>query len=328
MEKIYRVLADPTNQVLWNDFWRHPLLEFRQLDWRAHKFSYPSKLYWMNTFDQDINFNELRKGITKNAEHFDLVEYVYRLMKYYSLKLETQQLLLMKLENNSVNIEKLADKIEISLEKLKALKTDYSKFWKKYNKEANLWMIEDKFNRLIAYFEELSNDLKTGDLHSPAIESKCIYFESEKDSVTENATFKTELTIDSEVEISHLQFFADGHAKLFINDTFVDEVYVKRSGSLWLEQQRVKLIDVKKYLRMGINEIKVEVDNYKRRNACCNVIGTVVTENDTIHIGSDVNWFTRNKNHEMWIKAAVNEEARTDITAPNFEKLRKSWIER
>ena len=51
------------------------------------------------------------------------------------------------------------------------------------------------------------------------------------------------------IESAHLQIIADTFAKLWINGEEVDSIYTKRSGSLWIEQQRIKLIDVKKYLK-------------------------------------------------------------------------------
>lgn len=47
IELIFKELAAPVNQMLWNNLWRHPALDYRSPDWRQIKIAQPSKLYWM-----------------------------------------------------------------------------------------------------------------------------------------------------------------------------------------------------------------------------------------------------------------------------------------
>lgn len=328
IDKLFKELSNPTNQVLWNDLWRHPLLGYRQQDWRAHKFPYPSKLFWMNYSELNTSYEDLNKSITKNREHIDLLLFSKKLKDYYALKIKTQNQLIRKLNGGTVDEIELNNNIEMNIENLKMLKEVFSELWLRNNKDANLWMVEDKFSRLIEYFEEIKIDLEDSKLESAEIKSKCVFIPTESDTVISKALFKKDIEIKSDVQKSYVQFFTDGHAKLFINDNFIDEVYVKRSGSLWIEQQRVKLIDVKKYLKKGMNEIRVEAVNYKNKNACCNVIGQISTGDSTIIIYSDSTWLASADEGINWVKVGVDEERSKNITAPNFNKLRKSWIER
>ena len=326
--ELYNELADPANQVLWNAFWRHPLLDYRTPDWREYKIAPASKLYWMNKNSDDKLILSAKDKISKNNESFELVEYAVRLKNYFGLKLKTQQYLFEILDSGNVDKEESITLIDENISTLTELKKDFVKYWLRTNKENNLWMIEDKFDRLITSFVDTKTQISNNNLTTPLIESKCILHSAEKDSITESAIFQYKFELDEKIESAHLQLIADGQAKLFINDKYVDQVYVKRSGSLWLEQQRVKLIDVKKYLKVGINTITVEAKNYKLKNACINLLGNIVTENGSIKILTNEEWQSRETTNDNWINAVVKIKDRSEIISPNFNTLRKSWIER
>jgi len=322
---IYNELNDVNNQVVWNSFWRHPLLDFRKPDWREYNFPIPSKLHSMTKYSTSDVSNI---KITRNSEHFELIELAQKFKNYFAKKLNTQKEIHSIFYNKNTTTKEVINLIEENILILQQLKTDYRKFWLRTNKEANLWMIEEKFDRLITYFLETKLKIQNHEFSSPIIKSKCIYYPSTNDDPIVNATFIKTINIDGKLESAYLQFLADGNAKLFINDKYIDEVYVKRSGSLWLEQQRVKLIDVKDFLIRGENEIKITVKNHKNRSACCNVIGKFITENNTIMLFSDKNWKTYNNVNDAWINVSVQEHEKIEIIEPNFDILRKSWIER
>lgn len=326
--EIYNELADPANQVLWNAFWRHPLLDYRTQDWREFKLATPSKVYWMNKDSDDKSLFSVKDKIYKNNKNFELVEYAYKLKNYFGLKLKTQQYLFEILDSGIVDKEECISLIDENISTLNELKNDFVKYWLRTNKENNLWMVEDKFDRLIISFEDTKTQIANDKLSSPLIESKCILHSTEKDSVTESALFQYQFELNDKIESAHLQLIADGHAKLFINDNYVDQVYVKRSGSLWLEQQRVKMLDVREFLVEGANTIMVEANNYKKKNACINVLGKIVTENGSIKISTDDKWQSRETTNDKWINAVVKINDRSEIISPNFSTLRKSWIER
>jgi len=98
----------------------------------------------------------------------------------------------------------------------------------------------------------------------------------------------------------------------------VDSVYTKRSGSLWIEQQRVKLIDVTKYLNEGENIIFVEARNYyDSKTPGVNIYAEIVTESETINLLTDENWLTKKSGMEEWIPVEIKENP-LEIIAPNI----------
>ena len=328
LNTIYNELSDPSNQVLWNDFWRHPLLDFRTPDWRQFKIAPSSKVFWMNKEIDHNLFANARKSISRNAEHFDLVEYAFKLKNYFGSKLKTQKLLLDIIDGKNVDIENCLNLVEENITSLKTLKSDFRKYWLRTNKENNLWMIDDKFDRLINAFREAKDNISNQTLTSPRIDSKYIIYPTEDGAITDSVIFKYEINISGEVESALIQLIAEGSAKLYINDQYVDQVYVKRSGSILVEQQRVKLIDIKNFLKQKNNIIRVEAKNYKLNNASINVNGNITAGENVIKIESNEDWKVKKINADEWTNAKIDETNTLEIIAPDFSSLRKSWIER
>jgi len=83
----------------------------------------------------------------------------------------------------------------------------------------------DKFDRLIAYFEETKEDIQNDILKEPIIESQWIYAKELRNEAYDKAAFKRQFTINKQVETAQIQLIADTHAKLFINNKFVGEIF-------------------------------------------------------------------------------------------------------
>ena len=329
IELIFNELTDPVNQMLWNNLWRHPLLDYRSPDWRQLKLPQPSKLYWMNENNDGKNLlSEIKGKVTKNQDFLNLLEFTLNFKEWFILKQETQILIHTILDSNYNESEAALDLIDENIIQLTNLKKNYSQLWKEYNKEDNLRMIEDKFDRLITYFEETKEEISKKELRSPLLQSKWIYFPNEDDEFIYRVEFQDEFEIDDKIESAHLQIIADTFAKLWINGKEVDSVYTKRSGSLLIEQQRIKLIDVKKYLKPGENKILVEARNYyTAKTPGINITSKIVTQSGSIRYSSNDNWKVRNSNSDEWVDVEVKENP-LEIIAPNFTTKRKSWIER
>ncbi len=329
IEMIFKEFSDPVNQLLWSSLWRHPVLDYRSPDWRQIKLPQSSKLYWMkeNNDGKDL-LNEIESKVTKNKEFLKLIEFTLNLKEWFILKQETQILLHNILDGDYSKSKAAIDLIEENVKQLTNLKRDFSQLWQQYNKADNLWMIEDKYDRLITYFEETKDQIRKHELRSPLLQSKWIYFPNEEDEFIYKVEFKNEIEIDNKIESAHLQIIADTFAKLWINGKEVDSVYTKRSGSLWIEQQRIKLIDIAKYLKQGENKILVEARNYyTAKTPGINITAKIVTQSGTIKYSSNDNWKVKNSNSDKWVDVELQENP-LEIIAPNFKINRKSWIER
>ncbi|MBN1638029.1 MAG: beta-N-acetylhexosaminidase [Ignavibacteriales bacterium] len=327
---IYQELSNPQNQMIWHEVWRHPLLELRPPVWWQGQSSFVVKTNWMDWTLPKVKekIEELKGQVKRNSEHLEILEYILELNQWYKKKLKAHSLLQKILKKQSNNISEAENLIFQNIKSLKSLKKKFREIWLKYYKVNNLNYIEDKFDRLVSYFEESKDELVNNELNSPVLKSKWIYYTSEEDSIIRNSKFRYSFELNSsDVESAYLQLLGDTYAKLYINEQFVDEVYARRSLSLLVDYERIKFINIKKYLIDSTNTIEVIVQNFNRRgNAGVNIIAEIKTDNDKIEIITDEKWFVSKSNND-WIKASVREYPFTIIN-PNFNTKRPSWIER
>ena len=330
--EVYKTLSDPLNQMLWHDVWRHPLLNFRRPAWWEPRSSEVSKITWDNWTNQNMleQIVNLKKEAIKNKKHFDLLEFVVQLNNWYELKIKTQEKLHDSLFVNNHRTE-LIDLVDQNIKTLKQLEDEYSNLWLRYYKKDNLNLIKDKFERLIAYFNEtkelINKNLKT--LPSPLIESKWIYAPINDTSFADKADFKTKFNLNDAPNEAYLQLLADTYAKLYINGKYVDKVFARRSGSLSVDYKRIKFLDIKKYLEVGKNTISVHCENFnKDGSAGINIISQIITPKDTLKVltESDDKWLGKPENGN-W-KDVKEKDYKYEVIAPNFATKRTSWIER
>ena len=95
------------NQIIWHEVWRHPLLKFKEPVWWEPKISKAARISWNElTLPQiKLDVENLKTKVMKNADHFDLIEFILQLNDWYKLKLETQIHLQNIIEENAVGNE-------------------------------------------------------------------------------------------------------------------------------------------------------------------------------------------------------------------------------
>lgn len=335
---IYKTLGNPLNQMMWHEVWRHPLLPQRTPSWWENNVAPVAKMNWLKMSNSEIltDISNLKKTAKRNLDHLDILEFYTSLNSYYTLKLETQSLF--QIYNSLSDFEKneLIHLVDSNINELNSLRDKYKSLWLRYYKKDNLNMIEDKFNRLISYFSEIKEQLVTGPPlfpYSPLLNSDWLYVNVKGDSLSDNCEFFTEFDLEKLPSQALIQLIGDSYAKLYVNNTFIDEVFARRSLSLYTEYKRIKMIDVLPHLKVGKNKIRLEVINYSRKGAAGFNLTSFMPDNlvsfDSYASDSINNsrWFGRTIGTKEW-KPTVSKKYPYDIIAPNFSSGRKSWIER
>lgn len=356
LNSLYKTFSSVFNQPQWHELWRHPSLELPTAAWWAPRINPEEIASWMNwTLPEAYRTIEDFEGlVTKNKEHFDLFRFLIHLDFYYAKKLETNYYIraILKLselegqlDSSKLKRKEIQNEIssikkrlgEVSVEELinqnivdlNVLKEEYKTLWLQYYKKDNLNMILDKFDRLISYFEETREDIKNGILKEPTIESKWIYAVKSGQEAYDKAEFNREFNIMDDIKSANIQLMADTHAKIYINDEFVGEIYSRRSLSLLTEYDRFLFLDAKKYFTKGQNKIKIEAENYKgSTGAGINFIAEIVTNNGSFEIISDEKWMSRSIEPKLEWDKSIIKEYKFPVIAPNFSRKRTSWIER
>lgn len=338
LTNIYTTLSNPLNQIIWHEVWRHPMLNFKDPVWWEPKISKAARISWNELTLPIVKtyIEELKSKARKNSDHFELLEFILQLNDCYKLKLETQIFLQSILKENSTeNFGDLISLIDANIKSLSSLKKNYSNLWLKYYKESNLNLIENKFDRLIAYFEEIKESTLVQKLNdfNPLLESKWIYIQNDDSTYLTKAEFTTSFDIDTKPDEAYLQLMGDSYARLYINGIFIDKVYARRSLSLLVDYRRIKFVDIKPFLLEGKNTITVVVENFsKKSGAGLNLIACIETGEKKMIIKSDdsksINkWLGRDPNSNSWMDV-VSKSYPYEVVAPNFKTKRTSWIER
>ncbi|HAB51281.1 MAG TPA: hypothetical protein DCE80_03755 [Ignavibacteriales bacterium] len=339
LSQIYETLSNPLNQIIWHEVWRHPLLKFKEPVWWEPKLSKAGRISWNDFTLPKIkeDLENLKSTVRKNSDQFELLQYILELNNWYKLKLETQFHLRDVSSGKSVpNLNDLSTMIDDNLKQLILLKQEYRRLWLRYYKEANLNMIEDKFDRLISYFQEIKENLLSQNLinFDPLLESKWIYLKDNEPTYPSKAEFTTSFELNSKPKEAYLQLLGDSYVQLFINGKFVDKVYARRSLSLLAEYKRIKFIDITSFLVGGRNSINVMAENFNSNNqAGFNLIVSIKSSDKEIIIISDdsnvsfAKWYGRKSVSDPWGKV-VSKPYPFEVIAPNFKTKRTSWIER
>ena len=345
----YTLLADPVNQVLWHELWRHPLLPARPsmipLLWRLESLESTMPLVRQSV-------SKMQDVASTNAHHGRAIDFVARLNRWFALKNKSAEHLATAARDTSTgstrdSLKKLVvTEMHQVLVELRQLKEDFRSLWLETNRSANLELLMMRYDRQIGYWEEMLRTFEErGAVNDPLIASQWIYHPEahpgKRDSSVSQiprASFQKVFRVSQVPASAKIQLIGDTHARLWINGREIGEVFARRSLSLSVEHQRVKMWEVAPLLKPGENIIAVEVANYDRfGSAGVNVYGELKASQGITRIVSDSTWRvaahaldgrkTTGAPGDGWVPAAAKPYP-NEIISPNFENSRPSWIER
>ena len=345
----YALLSDPLNQINWNELWRHPMLPLRQspmpLNWRLQSLESTMPIVRQSA----ARMQEISPG---NASRGHAIDFIARLGRWFARKNETAENLRGTVRDTASGVSRdsvrkvLGENVRGVLSELRQLKEDFRSLWLETNRSANLDLLMARYDRQISYWEEtLRTFEESGTINDPLIESQWIYHPQahpgRRDSSAfqvSRAFFRKEFVLSQSPTTATIQLIGDTHARLWVNGKELGEVYARRSLSLLVEHQRVKMWEAGPLLKPGENVIAVEVANYNRfGSAGVNVYGEVKSSRGVIKILSDSTWRVAASVSDGWNMAGVQgvgwvEAAAkpypNEVISPNFENGRPSWIER
>ncbi|MGB2867759.1 MAG: glycoside hydrolase family 20 zincin-like fold domain-containing protein [Bacteroidota bacterium] len=346
----YAILSDPLNQVNWNDLWRHPMLPLRPSPlnplWRIQSIESTMPLV------QKL-LDAVGAGARRNRDHLEYLRFVTKLNLWYAKKLKAGESVRLLTQDVPISASRdsvrdaalgLMDRI---VPDLLALKDEFKARWLATNRPENLEWLLMRYDRQAAYWQEKAEELHRNALWvDPIIESQWIYHPlanpwMRDSSLTQvpRAYFWKSFNLTEPPVNGKLQLIGDTHARVWLNGESVGEVYARRSLSLTVEYQRVKIWEMAKFLKKGENVIAVEAANYNTfGSAGENILVEIpVPGGTTVRIPTDSTWKVSDKVSEGWFGAAAVDSTWVSakpvpyplpVVRPNFSTGRGSWIER
>jgi hypothetical protein len=345
----YALLSNPLNQINWNELWRHPMLPARQsplpLLWRLQSLEST-----MPIVRQSVA--KMQEAASGTASRGRAIDFIARLSRWFVNKTEIAENLRSTGRDTTTGVGKdslrkiVSGNVREILADLRQLKEDFRALWLETNRSANLDLLMARYDRQVSYWEEtLRTFEERGTINDPLIESQWIYHPQahpgKRDSSVSQvprAFFRKAFVLSQSPAGAKIQLMGDTHARLWVNGKELGEVYARRSLSLLVEHQRVKMWEAGPLLKPGENVIAVEVANYNRfGSAGVNVYGEVKTSQGTTKIVSDSTWKVATSVSGEWNVAGVQgagwleaaaKSYPNEVISPNFEDGRLSWIER
>ena len=346
---VYALLSGTLNQINWQEFWRHPFLPARSLSPRmvVRLESLRSSLPLMQHFLQELN-----AAAKNNQEHVRALAFVVKQEEWFARKIALADELRRAVQDAvtgaalGAHLDEIVAKSRKLISDLRQLKQEFSVLWLETNRSANLDYLMMRYDRQIQYWEEgLRTIEEERRVDDPLIESQWIYHpnanpgkrDSSSPQVT-RATFRKKFTLRQLPSSAKLQMIGDTHVRLRVNGTDVGELYARRSPSLVVEHQRVKIWDIAPMLRVGENVMSVEAVNYDRfGSAGVNIYGELRTGTELAKILSDTSWEVTKKPlgnqsdpsgiGQGWLPASPKPYPYL-VVKPDFGTGRVSWIER
>lgn len=346
---LYALLSSPLNQINWHEIWRHPFLPARS--------SSPQMVVRLESLRSTIPLmqrflRELEAAAKENRDHIRTLEFVVRLEEWFARKIALADELKNAVQDTSVgaapgsHLDDVLGRSRKLVGDLHRLQQEFSALWLETNRSANLQYLMMRYDRQAQYWEEefriIERDRRVTD---PLIESQWIYHPNanpgKRDSSApqvRKAVFRKTFELRQLPSSAKLQMIGDTQVRLRVNGADVGELYARRSPSLVVEHQRVKIWDISSFLRTGENVISVEASNYDRYgSAGVNVYAELRTGTELARILSDATWEVANNSlngpndspgvGQQWLPATPNPYPYI-IVKPDFETGRVSWIER
>lgn len=352
-QSIYAILSSPANQFSWHELWRHPMLPLRP---QSRDDGYLPIVERLESIKSTMPFvlsqlSGARKEISQNEDHLKYLEFVARLNLWFVKKIEAGETIKQlsasaggatKKDSITALIVNISNDV---MRDLTSLKSDFEGLWLSTNKAAGLELLLMRYDRQCAYWLEKIDEVKRGLFWvNPEIESSWIYYptadsDKEVSQRERKFCFRHSFALTKGVRSATLQLIGDTYAKLSVNGKYTGEVIARRSLSLGVEQQRVKVFDILPLLADSINVICAEAQSFDTPSwAGVNVHCELqFTDGSSKKIESDTTWKVSATPADNWTSLTFADSSWTHaimkaypstIVRPNFATGRSSWIER
>ncbi|HTX19635.1 MAG TPA: glycoside hydrolase family 20 zincin-like fold domain-containing protein [Bacteroidota bacterium] len=353
IRSVYGILASPGNAVSWQEMWRHPMLPLRPESLNDGYLPILERVASIkSTMPVALALIEEAKGVTGlGAEQLRYLTFVAKLNLWFAEKIEAGEKIkaicndagdVARKDSAAALVSGVCDDV---VKRLLSLKGEFERLWLATNESAGLELLLARYDRQAAYWKETAEQVKRGNFTvDPQLPSQWIFDPAanpgnEKLRQVQRACFRKVFVLPKGSRSAIVQVLASSYARISLNGTVLGEVYVRRSNSLSLEKERVKLFDVLHMLKDTSNTLGIEVESYEPgSSAGTNVyaefrladgsVRTLMSDSTwSVSENPGPNWLTSSGVDSTWRSAAAKPLPMT-IVKPNFEAGRGSWIER
>ncbi len=315
-------LADPMQQNSWRQI--HHLLtlvgesitfkELFQFPYQPDRFNYSG---YMESNAQSYQLLGLSDNLLllcpegSSIHRADYIRWVAKIARFYA----NEQLLMVDFHrlksfhflntDYKIKLAELSPRAMQLKEELVQLKNEYQQLWLQTNREENLSRLMKEFDYALYYLDLFGQLAMNGRSDfSGSLPGSFITLDSDQKSEAAypRLFYRYNLYLEDEIPSSLIvELIAQGIANFWINGRHVGEVITHHTLSLKVEQSRIKVFDLKPYLRKGVNRIAIAAESF--RNDCPSVyfFGEWLDRSGTRNmIRSGAEWRVASKSDSGW----------------------------
>jgi len=344
IESAYTLLSGTASHIQYRDIWRHPFAPTSESSGDLLQQSVACR-----TTADDVHklIQKAQTRVKRHPSQLDYLDFAARLTGWYGKKLETviwwNHLLHEYIlpEDRAQFKNEAIQRFQTMGTQIAALAKEYKKLWLRNDKTANLHFILNQFDREKTFWTIKANEVAHDNYNaSPLLQSQFIYFPTAaKDAATVPLSyFRKTFTLTQKPQKALLQVINAGIAENYFNGKKLGEMIARRSGSMTVISQHVKVYDITKDLKQGKNLLAFRVKSYDPRGkAGINAyLWMLYSDGTTERILSDIYWKSANKPFKNWQKLNFDDSTwfnpivrpfRGFIPRPYFKYNLPSWVE-
>ncbi|NOY78006.1 MAG: family 20 glycosylhydrolase [Calditrichaeota bacterium] len=344
IEAAYSLLAETASHIQYRDIWRHPFAPTSESSGALLQQSVACR----NAATDVIKLiQKTRPVVQRNGSQLDYLDFAARLTGWYGRRLETvvwwNHVLHEYIfpEDRAKFKQEAVQRFRAMGAQIDTLAQTYRKLWLRNDKQANLHWILSQFDREKAFWNIKADEVSKGTYNaSPALPSQFIYFPT---AANDEATvplsyFRKTFTLTRKPRKALLQVINAGVAENYFNGKKLGEMIARRTNSMTVISQHVKVYDLTKRVKQGKNLLAFQVKSYDPRGkAGINVYLWLLYPDGTSEtILSDVYWKAADRTFKNWQKLNFDDSSwfnpiirssRRFIPRPYFKYNLPTWVD-
>ena len=334
LQKIFNTFRNVQNKnqlhtrssLYYNHFFSHPYNKKSQIYRKNIKTSQFDKV--VNELDVVIkNCKDFEKKVRKNSQNIKSLMFVAQHMRFYCKKrINSKKMVDFKPTQSSDDFLKIIiNEVSLLKKQLDSLSQFHEELWMACAKKEGFDPIRQKYLWMMQFYERKVNDLEfKNKWQDPNIPSETIYLDSKRIHQVHSTIYQKMINLREEVEHAYLQVIAGTYAKIFINEEYLGHVITRHSLNFVLLNNNIKIFDIKKFLQLGDNLIRIENTDHSGGLGPLNIYGEIkMKEGKLLIIKTDETWVARRDATENWQKVkSLGSPPRTTggLCYPDFNK--------
>ncbi len=261
----------------YNHFFSHPYNKKRSSYRKSLKITNFHKL--LLDLDKILMFcEELWEKEIKHKENIRNLAFIAKHIKFLCNKrINSKRMVSFFPERANLKfINMYIEEIESLKTNLKELLKEYELLWNNCAQHYGFDLIKQKYLWLCKFYDDMLLKIeKKLPWKNPNIPSETIYLDAKKRHTIYCTYYSKDFFIKDDIENANLQVVAGSFAKIYVNNSYAGYVITRNSLNYIMNENNIKIFNIKKYLHTGENNILIENSDFEGGLCLLNIYGEI-----------------------------------------------------